>query len=75
VVRARSGSANNRERRDGREHAGDSIGNLSTVWLIANVRETDARMVSIGQPVEVRVLPTPAAYSRRASPGSRLPSM
>jgi len=36
-----------------------SIGNLSTVWLIANVRETDARMVSIGQPVEVRVLAYP----------------
>lgn len=38
-----------------------SIGNLSTVWLIANVRETDARTVSLGQPVEVRVL----AYSGR----------
>jgi len=36
-----------------------SIGNLSTVWLIANVRETDARTVSIGQPVEVRVLAYP----------------
>jgi cobalt-zinc-cadmium efflux system membrane fusion protein len=37
-----------------------SIGNLSTVWLIANVRETDARTVSLGQPVEVRVLAYPA---------------
>ncbi|HYL23936.1 MAG TPA: efflux RND transporter periplasmic adaptor subunit, partial [Burkholderiales bacterium] len=36
-----------------------SIGNLSTVWLIANVRETDARTVSVGQLVEVRVLAYP----------------
>ena len=36
-----------------------SIGDLSTVWLIANVRETDARMVRIGQPVDVRVLAYP----------------
>ncbi len=36
-----------------------SIGNLSTVWLIANVRETDAARVRIGQPVEVRVLAYP----------------
>jgi len=36
-----------------------SIGNLTSVWLIANVRETDARTVSIGQPVEVRVLAYP----------------
>lgn len=36
-----------------------SIGNLSTVWLIANVRETDARAVHVGQPVEVRVLAYP----------------
>ncbi len=37
-----------------------SIGDLSTVWLIANVRETDARLVRIGQPVDVRVLAYPA---------------
>lgn len=36
-----------------------SIGDLSTVWLIANVRESDARTVSIGQSVEVRVLAYP----------------
>ena len=36
-----------------------SIGNLSTVWLIANVRETDAPLVRVGQPVEVRVLAYP----------------
>jgi cobalt-zinc-cadmium efflux system membrane fusion protein len=36
-----------------------SIGNLSTVWLIANVRETDAPLVRVGQPVEVHVLAYP----------------
>jgi membrane fusion protein, heavy metal efflux system len=32
-----------------------TIGNLSTVWLMANVRETDASLVRVGIPVEVRV--------------------
>jgi membrane fusion protein, heavy metal efflux system len=32
-----------------------TIGNLSTVWLIANVREVDTSLVRIGTPVEVRV--------------------
>jgi membrane fusion protein, heavy metal efflux system len=32
-----------------------TIGNLSTVWLMANVRETDASLVRVGTPVEVRV--------------------
>jgi len=36
-----------------------SIGNLSSVWLIANVRETDAPLVRVGQHVEVRVLAYP----------------
>jgi cobalt-zinc-cadmium efflux system membrane fusion protein len=36
-----------------------SIGNLSTVWLVANVRETDVSRVRVGQPVEVRVLAYP----------------
>jgi cobalt-zinc-cadmium efflux system membrane fusion protein len=36
-----------------------SIGNLSTVWLIANVREVDAPRVRLGAPVEVRVLAYP----------------
>jgi membrane fusion protein, heavy metal efflux system len=36
-----------------------SIGDLSTVWLMANVRETDARLVRIGQRVDVRVLAYP----------------
>jgi cobalt-zinc-cadmium efflux system membrane fusion protein len=33
-----------------------TIGDLSRVWLIANVREADAGSVRLGQSVEVRVL-------------------
>jgi cobalt-zinc-cadmium efflux system membrane fusion protein len=36
-----------------------SIADLSTVWLVANLRETDAGAVRVGQPVEVRVLAYP----------------
>jgi cobalt-zinc-cadmium efflux system membrane fusion protein len=36
-----------------------AIGDLSTVWLMANVREPDAARLKIGQPVEVRVLAHP----------------
>jgi cobalt-zinc-cadmium efflux system membrane fusion protein len=36
-----------------------TIGNLSTVWLEANVRESDAPFVHVGQPVEVRVTAYP----------------
>jgi membrane fusion protein, heavy metal efflux system len=36
-----------------------TIGNLSTVWLIANVRETDAPLMHVGEPVEVHVLAFP----------------
>lgn len=36
-----------------------SIGDLSRVWLVANVREADASRVHIGDPVEVRVLAYP----------------
>ena len=36
-----------------------AIGDLSTVWLVANVREPDAAQLKIGQPVEVRVLAFP----------------
>ncbi|HLX82192.1 MAG TPA: efflux RND transporter periplasmic adaptor subunit, partial [Burkholderiales bacterium] len=36
-----------------------AIGDLSTVWLVANVRELDAALLKIGQPVEVRVLAYP----------------
>jgi cobalt-zinc-cadmium efflux system membrane fusion protein len=36
-----------------------SIGDLSTVWLVANVRETDAPSMRLGAPVEVRVLAFP----------------
>jgi len=32
-----------------------SIGDLSKVWLLANAREADARLIHIGDPVEVRV--------------------
>ena len=32
-----------------------SIADLSTVWLVANLREADVGSVKIGQPVEVRV--------------------
>jgi membrane fusion protein, heavy metal efflux system len=37
-----------------------TIGDLSTVWLIANVREEDAGAVHVGEPVEVRVLAYPS---------------
>jgi cobalt-zinc-cadmium efflux system membrane fusion protein len=36
-----------------------SIGDLSTVWLIANVREADAPRMRLGAPVEVHVLALP----------------
>ncbi|MBV9861977.1 MAG: efflux RND transporter periplasmic adaptor subunit [Alphaproteobacteria bacterium] len=36
-----------------------TIGDLSKVWLIANVREEDAPLMRIGEPVEVRVLAFP----------------
>jgi cobalt-zinc-cadmium efflux system membrane fusion protein len=36
-----------------------SIGNLSSVWLLANVREEDAPLMQVGEPVEVRVLAIP----------------
>jgi cobalt-zinc-cadmium efflux system membrane fusion protein len=36
-----------------------TIGDLASVWLIANVRETDAPLVEIGQQVEVQVLALP----------------
>ncbi|HEX6442438.1 MAG TPA: efflux RND transporter periplasmic adaptor subunit [Stellaceae bacterium] len=36
-----------------------TIGDLSMVWLIANVREADAGAVRVGQPVEVHVLALP----------------
>lgn len=36
-----------------------TIGNLSTVWLVANVREADAPLVRVGQAVEVHVLALP----------------
>jgi cobalt-zinc-cadmium efflux system membrane fusion protein len=36
-----------------------SVGDLSKVWLLANVREIDAPMVHLGEPLEVRVLAYP----------------
>jgi membrane fusion protein, heavy metal efflux system len=35
------------------------IGDLSTVWLIANVRESDAPKLQVGQTIEVRTLAYP----------------
>lgn len=36
-----------------------NVGDLSTVWLIANVRESDAPKMKVGDPVEVSVLAYP----------------
>src|SRR4051812_324266 len=36
-----------------------TIGDLSTVWLVADVREVDAPQVEVGQEIEVRVLALP----------------
>jgi cobalt-zinc-cadmium efflux system membrane fusion protein len=36
-----------------------AVGNLSAVWLVANVREVDAPAMHVGQPVEVKVLAYP----------------
>ncbi len=36
-----------------------SIGDLSMVWLIANVRESDAPFMRVGDPVDVRVMALP----------------
>jgi membrane fusion protein, heavy metal efflux system len=35
------------------------IGDLSTLWLLANVRESDEAKLQVGQPVEFRVLSLP----------------
>ena len=37
-----------------------TIGDLSTVWLVANVRESDAPRMKVGAPVHVTVLAFPA---------------
>ena len=36
-----------------------TVGDLSKVWLVANVREVDAGKVEVGEPVEVKVLAFP----------------
>jgi len=41
-----------------------TIGDLSTVWLIANVREVDAPLMRVGEPVEVHVLAFPGRVFR-----------
>jgi len=41
-----------------------SIGDLSTVWLVANVREADAPLVKIGDAVSVHVLAFPGRTFR-----------
>lgn len=37
-----------------------TIGNLSSLWLIANVREADAPLMRVGQAIEVHVLAVPS---------------
>ncbi len=41
-----------------------TIGDLSTVWLVAAVKETDAADIHLGAPVEVRVLAYPGRTFR-----------
>jgi cobalt-zinc-cadmium efflux system membrane fusion protein len=41
-----------------------TIGDLSTVWLIANVREVDTSLMRLGAPVEVRVPAYPGRVFR-----------
>lgn len=41
-----------------------TLGDLSTVWLVADVREVDAPLVEVGQEVEVRVLALPGKLLR-----------
>jgi len=41
-----------------------TIGNLSSVWLVADVREIDAPLIEVGQDVEVRVLALPGKLFR-----------
>lgn len=36
-----------------------TVGDLSTVWLVADVREVDSPLIEVGQPIEVRVLALP----------------
>jgi len=43
----------------GASNAVFSIGNLSTVWLVANVREVDAPRMKVGEALEVQVLALP----------------
>jgi membrane fusion protein, heavy metal efflux system len=49
-----------------------TIGDLATVWLVADVREVDAPLIEVGQAVEVRVLALPGKVfkARLTSVGS-----
>ncbi len=40
------------------------IGDLTTVWLTANIRESDAAKVRLGQPIEFKVLAHPSRVFR-----------
>ena len=41
-----------------------SIGDLSTVWLVAKVREADAPSIKLGQAIDVRVLALPGMITQ-----------
>ena len=41
-----------------------TIGDLASVWLVADVREVDAPLVEVGQEIEVRVLALPGKVFR-----------
>ncbi|HEY6482660.1 MAG TPA: efflux RND transporter periplasmic adaptor subunit [Steroidobacteraceae bacterium] len=49
-----------------------TIGNLSSVWLVADVREVDAPLIEVGQEVQVRVLALPGKifHAKLASVGA-----
>ncbi len=51
-----------------------TLGDLSTVWLVADVREVDAPLVEVGQEVEVHVLALPGAVfkAKLTSVGSQV---
>lgn len=51
-----------------------TLGDLSTVWLVADVREVDAPLVEVGQEVEIRVLALPGKVfrARLSSVGSQI---
>jgi cobalt-zinc-cadmium efflux system membrane fusion protein len=54
-----------------------TIGDLASVWLVADVREIDAPLVEIGQEIEVRVLALPGRVftAKLTSVGSAVDSV